>query len=107
MKDHYPSEKFWNAARTLAISSERLRRRVADAFSYSLVHLSPGHKEVLGDIGRKLNDYEAVWDRIKAAGPQGTIRAWADGLTNDEAGDVAEWIFDTAFELEREYWKDA
>jgi hypothetical protein len=106
MKDHYPSEKFYNAVDTLATSSRPLQQRIADAFSHSL-HLLLVHSDALpGDTKQKLIEYEAAWNAVDDAGEQGTINVWARRLSDDEAMEVASWIVEQAFELHRQFWTD-
>ncbi len=105
MKDHYPSEKFSAAVGTLAASPRPLQGRIADAFVYSLDRLI-GNPAVPEDVKEKLAEYNAAWRAVEDAGEQGTISVWASGLSDDEAMDIATWIVDKAFELDRQYWSD-
>ncbi len=105
MKDHYPSEKFSAAVDTLATSPRLLQERIADAFSHSLMHLI-GNAAVPEDVKEKLAEYDAAWSAVEDAGAQGTISVWASGLSDDEAMDIATWIVEKAFELDRQYWTD-
>ncbi len=105
MKDHYPSEKFSVAVKTLATSSRPLQERIAYAFSHSLMLLI-GNPAVPEDVKEKLAEYDAAWAAVEDAGQQGTINVWARGLSDDEAMDIAAWIVEKAFELEHQFWTD-
>ncbi len=105
MKDQYPSEKFYVAVDTLATSPQPLQKRIADAFVHSL-NLLIGNPAVPEDVKQKLAEYDAAWSAVEDAGEQGTINVWARGLSDDEAMDIATWIVEKAFELDRQYWTD-
>lgn len=106
MKDHYPSEKFYVAADTLATSPMPLQERIANAFIHSLTLLL-AHLDALDeDTKEKLQEYEAAWNAVDDPSGQGTIKVWASGLSDDEATEIATWIVETAFELHRQFWSN-
>lgn len=78
---------------------------MADAFSYNLHHLI-GHDALPDDVKERLAKYAARWSAVDNAGEQGTIKVWARDLSDDEATDIASWIVETAFELNRQFWMD-
>ena len=103
MPGHYPTEKFSDATRTLAMGRESIQKRVAAAFEYSLVHLT-AIPSVPANVAQKLQDFGDAWDAIGDTGGRGQISVWVSGLTDDEAVEIAGWIVETAWELERQYW---
>lgn len=105
MKDHYPSEKFCVAVTSLAVSPRSLQERIANAFGSSLYPLL-NHQGLDAYTERKLREYKAAWRAVPDAGGEGTISAWAMGLSDDEAVEIAGWIVETAWQLEREFWGD-
>ena len=106
MKDHYPPEKFSAAVRTLALGSESLQERIANAFANSL-HLLLDHQGLAPDVAQKLRQYKVAWRAVTDPGPSGSIQVWATRLSDDDAMEIARWIVDTASELDRQFWSDA
>ena len=106
MKDQYPSEKFLVATGALATSPLPLQERIANAFACGLYLLLVHSSGLSEDTKRKLQEYEAAWKAVDDAAGEGTIKVWASRLSDDEATEIATWIVDTAFELERQLWSN-
>lgn len=88
-------ERFFKAAQHLAGARGRVQERLEQAWSGYLLELALDDEPATpAGIRAKLNEYEAEITRQPVE--TGQIKAWADGMTEDEACDVADWIF-TAF----------
>jgi len=104
MKDHYPSEKFNAAVRALATGLDPLQKRLGAAFNSGLYPLLE-HLDKLPESAReKLERYQAASNMVDDPGKEGTINVWANGLSDEEAKEIALWIVETAFELEADFW---
>jgi len=56
-----------------------------------------GEENVEGDFSDifvQIEEYRNQWQKA-TAGPEGLIAKWADGLSTDDAIDIASWIVDT------------
>jgi hypothetical protein len=93
MSRGYAWEKFYTAARTRATSTSSLQERVASAFVYNLIHAA--QNGLPSGIAAKYAKYEQQWG-------QNAIGTWAKRLADDEAAEVAGWIFETFIKLDRQ-----
>ena len=95
----YGQEKFSTAVHTLATNPGRIRERLAAAWIYSLNNVDPDR-----DLPSQLQaDFRAQATKIRSGTPtgqEGTIRAFTDTLSEDEAMERAAWIVATAYELD-------
>jgi hypothetical protein len=101
----YLWEKFYQAASHLAGARDRVQRRVADAYATRLLLLNgANHPEMPSEIRTRMDLYDAEFAKQSPKGGEGTIRAWAEGLSEDQACEVADWIFEAFLTLEKLYY---
>jgi|GEM_PF-6984084 len=107
MTDYYPSEKFSQAVGILAVSPLPLQKRIANAFFHLSTLLAPMHSVNLPqDTKQKLQEYDATWRSVDDPAGLGKLIIWANSLSDDEAIEIASWILETTFRLNREYWSE-
>jgi len=95
----YGQEKFSTAIHTLATNPGRINERLVAAWIYSLNNLDPDR-----DLPPQLQaDFKAQASEIRSGKPtgvEGTIKAFIDALSEDQAMERASWILQTAYQLE-------
>jgi hypothetical protein len=91
----YANEKLYSAVRYMATSSANLPDRIAGAFA-SFHTLLPPHnlKNIPSKVQSKLVEIHDRLTREKAKGSEGDVHATLNVMTEDDARDLAEEIFD-------------
>jgi len=91
-------ERFFKAAEHLAGARGRVQERLEQAWSGYLLEVGfENHPATPEGIRAKLNEYEAAIESQQVE--TGKIRAWAEGMTEDQACEVADWIFNAFLEI--------
>ncbi|MEX2245277.1 MAG: hypothetical protein WEC75_01195 [Dehalococcoidia bacterium] len=92
-------ERFFKAAEHLAGARGRVQERLEQAWSGYLLEVGfENHPATPEGIRAKLNEYEAALAK-QPVDANGQIHAWIAGMSEDEACDVANWIFNAFLEI--------
>ncbi len=96
---HYSNEKLYLALRGMAISPDSLRQRIANVM---IAHLHPlvDHESLPEALNAQLQAYAAEWTQ-QPESARGQIQTWVDGLSDAEADQVARWIVEAHYEVQR------
>lgn len=94
-------ERFHLAFRGLAVSSDPLKKRIADVFATYLADLEPD--DLPTEVGARFKAYREAW-RAQGDAPYvsyfGLIAVWARSLSWKKARGVAHWIVDAHDEID-------
>jgi hypothetical protein len=91
-------EHFFKAAEHLAAARGRVQERLEQAWSgYLLTVAMDDEPATPAGIRAKLKEYDSAISSQPVE--TGQIKAWADSMTEDEACEVAEWIFHAFLEI--------
>ncbi len=99
----YAKEKLHVAVRTLAVSTDDIQNRLADAYSSSLSLI--GKDDLPADLQEELTAIHQQITRVPAKGDEGTIRATVNTMSDDECLDLADKIFDMYSDVNRLFYK--
>lgn len=95
----YAKEKFSTAIRTLATNPGGIKQRVADAWIYSLNNIE-SKRDIPADLQHEFETTQSKVVSGTPVGDEGTIRAYVNSISEDDAVDAAKWIVDFAYRLE-------
>ena len=90
MKNYYPYEKFSKAIYGLATSPKSIQQRVCDAYTYNVGNVSV---DTLPEEIR--SEFQIMKKRLTESKPdmgQGTVKAATDGMSDNEASEIAAEI---------------
>ncbi|CAN7679679.1 hypothetical protein LJR090_001805 [Bosea sp. LjRoot90] len=92
MQMSYAREKLHNAVTTMAVSAERIQRRVCDAYVYNLIHIRP--EGLPAEFVSALAEITSAMSTRRATADEGDAWATCSQMTDDEASEIARKIFD-------------
>ena len=102
MKNGYPNEKFSNAVDSMAVSSQPIQRRIADAFVFNLIMLKP--EELPEEIRTKFIEVKKQLTSVQPVGDEGSIYATTQQMDTDTAVDIARAIVSMADVVACDYY---
>jgi uncharacterized protein YktB (UPF0637 family) len=103
MKNYYPYEKFSGAIHSMLVNPASIQKRIADAYLFHLIHLKPDEiPQNIRDEFKKLHERISM---VEPKGDEGSVAATVKQMTDAEAIEIAESIYNMAYEVEKDYFE--
>ena len=93
-------ERFASAVRKLAIGRGGIQERIADALRE--VYRAQNDGDLSIDFALEIQRFERQWNASQQSQGEGQIEAWAMGLPDDKAVEIADWIVSAEYQLRQE-----